>query len=221
MSYANINILHKKVIGLRIGINVPNELLRQVKEVRPKVNVSQVCRDALQRLVDFAQRATAQAHRDEMAKQVRRLEDSATKLTIEPDWEGLAFVDARNWVRGISPKDWEFFLHQCDVLRRKGRNEIGMVGLWSEDHGAKGLGHHLSEYKDWIAHQNEADFDLGTDSNPLEEATQKYSRAWLAYVHEVRRLLERHRKKEYDRIMSERADALASRPAPELPTHLV
>ena len=33
---------------MRIGINVPNGLLDRVKQIRPEVNVSQVCRGALE-----------------------------------------------------------------------------------------------------------------------------------------------------------------------------
>ena len=42
---------------MRLGINVPDELLRRVKEIRPRVNVSQVCRQALERYVDIAEQA--------------------------------------------------------------------------------------------------------------------------------------------------------------------
>ena len=206
---------------MRIGINVPNELLRQVKKITPKVNVSRVCREALQARIDVAQRAAGQSQRDGMSEQVYRLDESRTKRPIEPDWEDLAFIDARDWVRGISSEAWELFLHQCNVLKRQGRDENEMVPSWSRDHGAKGLGHHLSENDDWLISQLEMDFDYGINSNPMGEATEKYGRAWLAYVHEVRRLLDERRKEEYDRIMAERAAALKSRPAPDVPQQLI
>ena len=49
---------------MRVGINVPDELLRRVKEIRPQVNVSQVCRQALERCVEIAEMAKAQAIAD-------------------------------------------------------------------------------------------------------------------------------------------------------------
>ena len=46
---------------MRIGINVPDELLKELKQVRPEVNVSQVCREALANRVEVARRAADRA----------------------------------------------------------------------------------------------------------------------------------------------------------------
>ena len=35
---------------MRIGINVPNDLIEQVKAIAPDVNVSHICREALKYL---------------------------------------------------------------------------------------------------------------------------------------------------------------------------
>ncbi len=97
-----------------------------------------------------------------------------------------------------------------------------MVSLWSHGEGGVGLARRLDENREWLMSQYDLDFELGTRSNPRERAVlRKYGRAWLGYVHEVRRLLDKHRKDEYDRVMAERAEQLRSRPDPELPLHLV
>ena len=70
---------------MRIGVNVPNEILRQVKEITPKVNVSEVCREALRRHVEVSQRAVQQAAADNVVEQVMRLDESTAKPMIEPD----------------------------------------------------------------------------------------------------------------------------------------
>ena len=69
---------------MRIGINVPDELLKQVKQVRPEVNVSQVCRDALADHVEVARRAAARAVSDGVDEHVQRLNRSVAKPPIEP-----------------------------------------------------------------------------------------------------------------------------------------
>ena len=33
---------------MRIGVNVPNELLERVKEIEPRVNISSICRKAIE-----------------------------------------------------------------------------------------------------------------------------------------------------------------------------
>ena len=206
---------------MRIGINVLDELLKQVKQVRPEVNVSQVCRDALADHVEVARRAAARAVSDGVDEHVQRLNRSVAKPPIEPDWEAYALDDARAWVRLVTPEAWEQFVYQADFLRRNGRDEIEMVSLWSHGDRGVGLAYRLNENREWLMSQYDLDFEFGTNSNPRETAVRKYGRAWLGYVHEVRRLLDKHRKDEYERVMAERAEQRRSRPDPELPLQLV
>ena len=49
---------------MRIGINVPNELLQRVKAIRPEVNVSQICREALEESARNAERVRARVAAD-------------------------------------------------------------------------------------------------------------------------------------------------------------
>ena len=206
---------------MRIGINVPDELLKELKQVRPEVNVSQVCRDALADRVEVARRAAAKAVSDGVDEHVQRLDRSAAKPPIEPDWEAYALDDARAWVHSVTPEAWEQFIYQADFLRRQGRDETQMVSLWSHGEGVVGLARHLDENREWLFSQYDLDFESGANSNPRERAERKYGRAWLGYVYEVRRLLDKHRKEEYDRVMAERAEDRRSRPDPELPLQLV
>ncbi len=206
---------------MRIGINVSNELLKQVKQIRPEVNVSQVCREALQHRVEVAQRAATQAVRDGVDEHVERLDRSVAKLPMEPDWEAYALDDALVWVGTVTPEFWERFIYQSDFLRKQGRDETEMVDIWSSGEGVEGFNRRLYDNMEWFITQNERDFESGVDRNLQEKAKREYGRAWLGYVHEVRRRLEKHRKDEYDRIMAERAGYRRSRPDPELPKQLV
>ena len=206
---------------MRLGITVPDELLKEVKQIRPEVNVSRVCREALEQRVEVARRAAAQAVSDGVHEHVGRLDQLSTKQPIEPDWEGYALDAARAWINSVTPEDWERFIYQADFLRRQGRDETEMVGIWSHGDGVVGLELCLDENKEWFISQYELDFELGTNSNPRDKAVREYGRAWIGYVTEARRLLEKHRKDEYDRVMAERAKHLRSRPDPDLPSQLV
>ena len=205
---------------MRIGINVPDELLRQVKEIRPDVNVSQVCRGALQHRVEVAQRAAAQATTDGVDGDVARLDEASGGPAIEPDWVAYALDDAREWTRRVTPENWEQFIHQSDVLRRQGRDETEMVNVWSRG-GGKGYRARLDESADWFDSEFEVRLESGGGPDPYERAHEEYTRAWLGYVYEVRRRLEHRRKEEYDRVMAERAEYRRSRPGPEVPPQLL
>lgn len=207
---------------MRIGITVPNELLKQVKQISPKVNVSQVCREALKHRVEVAYKAIAQAASDGVDEHVAWLDRSVAKQMLEPDWVALALYDARDWVRTVTPEAWRLFVHQADVLRRQARDEAEMVDIWSQGGGGNiGLPRRLWENKDWFERQSEIEFQTGVTSDVRQKAIEEYSRAWLGYVYEVRRLLEERHKEEYDRVMDERAAQRRNRPKPELPWQLL
>ncbi len=207
---------------MRIGINVPNELLKRVREIEPRVNISQVCREALEDRVNAVERAKAQATSDGIAEHVARLVESANRPMIEPDWEALALKDACHWVSTIAPHEWEQFLHQCDVLKRQGRDETEMVVVWSSRGENRGLNYHINiENSEWFLAQLELQYLTGGGPDPQRKATEEYVRAWLGYVTQVRRNIEQHYKDEYRRVMREREAERASLLKPEIPQQLI
>ena len=208
---------------MRLGINVPDELLRRVKKIRPRVNVSQVCRQALQRYVDIAEQAKAQAAADHVDAHVDRLAQDVKAPPTEPDWVAYALDDARDWVREVTREGWKMFIYQSDFLRRQGRDEAEMVDIWSGGGNDRGLTYRMyvmGESSEWFEYRLEEQFESG-GPDPHVKAREEYSRAWLGYVNEVRRKLENRYKEEYDRVMAERAEYRRSRPDPELPQQLV
>lgn len=206
---------------MRIGINVPDELLRRVKEIRPQVSVSQVCRQALERYVEIADMAKAQAIANHVDEHVNKLAQSSKSPMIEPDWVAHALDDARDWVRGVTVVAWERFIYQVDFLRRQGRDEAEMVDIWSDIGDGKGLQHRMSANAEWFEYQFDLQFESGGGPDPHNKAREEYSRAWLGYVHEARRRLENHYKDRYDRVMAGRAEHRRSLQDPELPPQLV
>lgn len=206
---------------MRIGVNVPNELLKEAKQIRPEVNVSQVCREALQQRVELARRI-AHAASNGVHDHVTRLDQSVSRPPPEPDWVAYALEDARAWATVVTPEAWERFTYQADFLRKQGRDEAEMVTLWSsEGEGVKGFQRRLAEHDEWLISQYDLQFESDAGPSPRAKAENEYARAWLGYVNEVRRLLEKHRKDEYDRVMAERAEYRQSLPKPELPPQLV
>ena len=72
---------------MRIGINVPNDLLQQVKQINPPVNVSDVCRKALQQQVDDAQRVAARIRDDGVGTKVSQLSRQTGLPRIRTGWD--------------------------------------------------------------------------------------------------------------------------------------
>ena len=58
---------------MRIGINVPNDLIKQVKAIDPDVNVSHICREALKSYVANAGRVAERVVGDGMEDHALRL----------------------------------------------------------------------------------------------------------------------------------------------------
>ncbi len=204
---------------MRIGINVPNELLRQVKAIRPEVNVSQVCRDALEERAKVAQRSTQQACADGMDAVAARLDPEPP---LEPDWEAYAMEDAREWMNAHTPDTWKRFMYEADYLRKQGRDEAEMVNSWSGNTAGrnKGLGARLWEHQDWFIAQLEIEEITGMPTNARKRATEAYSRAWLGYANAVRLLYEKRREAIIREWLAERAEYRRRLPKPELPPQL-
>ena len=206
---------------MRIGINVPNDLLKQVKEISPEVNVSQICREALEHRVEAHQKAGAQVDADGTDEHVARLAQSVTGSLIDPDWETYALEDARDWVRAVTPEAWNFFIYQCDFLRRNGRDGLSMVEHWSAQCGAKGINVRLNENQEWFIEQHEVQFESGIGPRPREKVISKYAPVWLGYLLKVRRMIQQHNNEEHEKVMAEREKYRQSLENPDLPAQLI
>ena len=207
---------------MRIGINVPNELMKRVKEISPAVNVSQVCREALEKRVRVRESAISQAEDDGADKEVVRLAESLGNSLIEPDWETYGLKDAREWMKRVTAEDWEYFIEDYDYYLENGRDDIWFrVEWWSSMNGSKGFWHRRRENQAWFFAQFRVKSESGNSANPFEEAQKEYARVWLGYVLEVRRRLEKHWKDEYEKVIVERRQYRLSLPDPELPPQLV
>ena len=112
---------------MRIGINVPDDLLKQAKEIRPEINVSQVCREALEHRVSVAKMTAARAHEYGAEGQIERLAALLPKAPEEPDWVACAIEGAAEWGQGdITRRMGAFHLPSgFPAPSRQGRNRDG------------------------------------------------------------------------------------------------
>ena len=75
---------------MRIGLNIPDDLLTRLEPLKPSINVSQICREAIEAYVDSYERASMKIEEDgtlEEAERIWRQEESRVV-----DWEELGNV---------------------------------------------------------------------------------------------------------------------------------
>ena len=83
---------------MRIGVNIPDELLQRVREIRPEVNVSQICRQALEDRAALAERVKAQVEEDGIGTHIQRSWGRTTHLSPNPiGWDMPWTTHGRGW----------------------------------------------------------------------------------------------------------------------------
>ena len=159
---------------MRIGINVPNSLLKRMEPLKQMINISQVCRDAIQDWVDAYERAGERARQDGMEEVALGLRQELE--SYEVDWGAIGHEDAKIWVQKASPKNFEHFAHNLKIGRSKGR----IPGIWMAPilPGTKSYGERAGEHKEWFTRQSELELEYDYH----QKAQHDYERGWTSYV---------------------------------------
>jgi hypothetical protein len=195
---------------MRIGINLPDELIKTLEPIKAFTNISQICRQAIKDRVDAFQRADARARSDGMDEAAARLIAAHAHQIV--DWEALALQDARLWVQLASLKDFDDLFHNLRIKENKGRtdNWIPTNGFLA---GTKTFVDRQYENQAWFYRQVEMDDAL----NHIQIAETLYTNSWLSYVTAVWQMVR-------DGIAAEAKDreevAKNARLEPEVPDHL-
>jgi len=166
---------------MRLGINISNELLEKFKPLKNVVNISQICRDAIQIRIESYAEALVQSKNDGMDKAAEKLFLEYSKKTYL-DWESIGRKDAKVWVELASLEDLEGLFHNIAIHKRKG-HEPGPFLFPRPLPEAPHFGKHVSEHEEWFQRQIDLEqSDLEVHSNPYIEAEKIYNRGWVSYV---------------------------------------
>lgn len=160
----------------RLGINVPEKLMKRIKPFRGSINVSQVCRDALEAHVAAHERAKARAEQDDLGDVIRRFRDQ--HVDIQVDWERLGHEDAKLWVELASLKDLEELFYRVGFKMKgslAGPLETEIVPFLE---GVKKFHQHWQENEDWV----NAQYSRDLEGNHYGSAKAIYDRAWFGYT---------------------------------------
>jgi len=167
---------------MRIGINIPNDLVRRLGPFKQFVNISQVCRDAIYEYVALQERAQKQAESDEVDKLATRLFDEKKTNTV--DWELFGLQDAKEWSSRASKDDWDVLFDRLDYFEEQGISPFdGQIRRIPRVEGVK----------DYYDRQYEIDVDDGwfaqriyEEANPYIVAQSEYQSGFLAYIMIIR-----------------------------------
>lgn len=204
---------------MRIGVNIPNELMRRLEPLKPELNISQVCREALEAKAASYERMMARLGDSEIQGAIEIVWEQEKKFleVIEMDWETLGYEDAEAWTKAASREDWAHLHHRQYVIEKQGRP------AWEvpppNPSGVKGFTERCGELHQRMHQQDDEFFDWLYDEQggiDYSAAEREYMTAWLSYTEAVWELI-RQRELEY------RNWQLAQRAAPpeaEVPEHL-
>ena len=206
---------------MRIGINVPDKVIKLIKKLDPEANVSQICREALTSYTAALERARTGITDEDMDDIIEHLEQSAPYPQFEPDWADYAWQDAQAWIGTITSHDWHYFLYGYDRHKDNSRElylhaQYYGIGRRGE---VKNFNDRFRENGDWFWREAVIGGNAARQK-AFEKAENDYIRTWLAYVNEVRRRCLQYRTEKNERVLADRQKARLSRPEPELPVQL-
>lgn len=163
---------------MRIGINVPDDLLKRFEPIKQVTNVSQVCRDAIKTWVDTYEAAKQRARQEGIEEIADRLSEQVAAQTV--DWEALGLEDAKMWCQLATLKDFQREFHNLASAVRNGERSYVWSSWWLPGNKTKTFWHRRNDQKEWFEQLYE--FDEGGAWNRIAQAEQEYGRSFLAYV---------------------------------------
>lgn len=207
---------------MRIGVNIPNELMRRLEPLKPELNISQVCREALEAKAQNHEQMLARLEDETIQQAVSEVWEQEKELlaAIEFDWEMLGYEDAQAWVEAAGWDEWEDLRAQLDRDKELNWPEwdfippvIGGVKLFPNRTGE--LHQRMEEARKqnprfyiWLLRRrNETDYKANQ---------REYMTAWLKYTKAVWELIKQRELEHLERQLAQRA----APPEPEVPEHL-
>ena len=203
---------------MRLGINIPDKLIKQIKELDPEVNISQVCRETLKSYCRALERINnwIDDYDDDVEEHMMRL---SQEPPVEPDWVGYGLEAARDWVRVVEPRQWQYFWNSHDSFKDEAKELTHLIDFYSMS-GGNSFHDRFMENDSWF-NPPLAGPTASDRRDAFDKAREDYYRAWLGYVHEVRRKQLRHYEEIRNKVLSEREEALKARPEPGVPPQLL
>ena len=181
---------------MRLGISIPNELHRRLEPLKHYINVSQICREAIEERIGCYERALASRSDQDVVSAMDRAwkEELEMRAIVEFDCGTLGCEDAKSWVTAARLPDWNYLHHRQDVILKQDRPRWEVPPPYLK--GAKTFDDRWSELQDRIHQQDERFFEWLYEGGGIDRAAaeREYMSAWLAYTDSAWDLIRERRK---------------------------
>ena len=205
---------------MRIGINIPNELVQRLEPLKPELNISQACREALIAKAEKYELMKARLEDGEFEAVVDGLSERERELlaATERDWETLGYDDAAAWAKVASWEDWEDMLEELRLCNEQNWPRWKIIPPTID--GVKWLTDRRRELRDREERVRRQDRRLylrvlRQSADPQAEQ-REYMTAWIRHIEAVWQLVRQRELERIDRQMAQRP----ARPQPQVPEHL-
>jgi hypothetical protein len=171
---------------MRIGVNIPDELLNRIEPLRPFTNVSKICKDAIMKYVETYERAKKQAIENGAQETAERLFQQQKSLIV--DWEVLGLEDASSWAQLASIDKWEAMFNILDVFERQGRSPFESQVPIPRVEGVKEYherSHELDGDNGWFDQQ----IQMNENVNPYVSSQLDYQKGFISYIMVIRQMI--------------------------------
>ena len=170
---------------VRIGINIPNELMKRLEPLKPELNISQVCREALAAKAESYEQMIAGLDNEHIQSAVSAVWEQEREYwaVIEVNWEALGYEDAAAWVRAAKWEDWKHLHHIQDVIRNQERPSWDFPPPGLE--GVKDFRERSGEFQIRVLRQGDDFLDWFYEEHggiDYAVAQREYMTAWLSYT---------------------------------------
>ena len=204
---------------MRIGINIPNGLHGRLKAIEEPINVSEVCRDAIESVVRKHEEADTRVYEDDLSNVISEFANEGEQWS-DIDWREYGWTDARDWFTKVDREQYERFVYYRDFYLRTPRSPeeiLTLVRSVRPIEGVPGFYDRFEQHRDLREKEWDRLDQWGLDGDPRGDAERDYNTAWLAYFSAVHKLIEYTKNQRFEEKLRNRAEM----PQPELPEHLV
>ena len=203
---------------MRIGINIPNELHRRMEPLKPYINISHICREAIEDRVACYEKAVEAVDDSGVSQAIARAWEEERKMrdVLDVDWWALGCQDAQAWAASAKLHDWEYLHHRQDVISSQERPAwdfpppyLGGVMSFNDRMGKlySRMEQEDDRFFDWLY-----EVHGGADQSGAE---REYMSAWLAYTGSVWDLFI-ERRRDHEERRRKRSEGRREVPAPVL-----
>lgn len=209
---------------MRIGVNIPYALHRRLEPLKQYINISQICREAIEDRIRCYEKALASPGDKDVVRAVEETwaEEKVMRDIINVDWGTLGCEDAKAWVTKAPLEAWKYLHHRQDVIRRQERPRWEVPPPNLEE--VKTFDERFAELQQLVRQQDDRFFDWlyeEYDRLDSDRALREYMSAWLAYTDSVWDLFCQKRREHMEESGKELLRPDEKRQRPTIPPNLL